>query len=103
MKQLSILSSIVFLAACNTAPETKPAPVFDPASAKADIVAANHQFEQAFLKGDSATITAIYCSDAKVFPSEMAACDRKTVGGMATTVPTMGLKTFKLNTDEVSG
>jgi len=103
MKKLSILSSIVFLAACNTAPETKTAPAFDPATVKADIVSANQQFEEAFIKGDSAVVVALYHSDAKIFPADMPGCDRKTIGGMTATVPKMGIKTMKLHTEEVSG
>lgn len=103
MKKLSILSSIVILVACNSAPETKSTPAFDRSTAKADIVAANQQFEQAFVKGDSAVVVALYHSGAKIFPADMPACDRKTIGGMTATVPKMGIKTMKLHTEEVSG
>jgi ketosteroid isomerase-like protein len=103
MKKLSILSSIVILAACNTAPETKTVLAFDPASVKAEIVAVNQQFEQAFIKGDSAAVVALYHADAKIFPADMPTCNRNGVGSMTTGVPKMGIKTMKLNTEEVSG
>ncbi|HMI60104.1 MAG TPA: nuclear transport factor 2 family protein [Puia sp.] len=103
MKKLFILSSLIILVACNMAPETKTTPAFDPASAKAEILAANQQFEQAFVKGDSSAITALYHTDAKIFPANMSKCNRDGVGSMTAGVPKLGIKTMKLNTDEVSG
>jgi ketosteroid isomerase-like protein len=103
MKKLSIISSLIILVACNTAPETKTAPAADLAAVKAEITTVNQQFEQAFVKGDSAAIIALYHVDAKIFPANMNTCNRNGVGSMTATVPKMGIKTMKLNTDEVSG
>jgi ketosteroid isomerase-like protein len=103
MKKLAIFSFIVILAACNTAPEAKIAAAFDPTAAKAEIIAANHAFEAAFVKGDSAAVAALYHADAKIFPPNMDPCNRNGVGNMVTGIPKMGVKTMKLNTDEVSG
>ena len=92
------------MAACsNGSSEGKTAVLFDPASVKADISAVNQKFEEALLKGDSAGIVALYHADAKIFPPNMEACNRNAVGSMVATMPKMGIKTFKLNTSEVSG
>lgn len=103
MKMLAVISSLTILIACNTAPETKPATVFDLPAAKSEIIAANQQFEQSFVKGDSAGIAALYHADAKAFPPNMDPCDRKGVGSMTTAIPKMGIKTMKLNTGDVYG
>jgi len=103
MKKLSILSSLIILVACNTAPETKTAPAFDPAAARTEIIAANQQFEQAFIKGDSSAIAALYHADAKIFPPNMEPCNRNGVGSMTVGIPKMGIKTMKLNTEAVTG
>ena len=44
MKKLAITSSLAILIACNNAPETKTATVFDLPAAKSEIIAANQQF-----------------------------------------------------------
>src|SRR5258708_9083462 len=103
MKKLAIFSSLIILVACNNSTESKIGTVFDPEAVKGEIITANQQFEQAFVKGDSSGITALYHVDAKVFPPNMDACNRKGIGSMAASVPKMGIKTMKLNTDEVSG
>src|SRR5258708_30291582 len=103
MKKLAVISSLAILIACNNAPETKTATVFDLPAAKSEIIAANQQFEQSFVKGDSAAIAALYHVDAKAFPPNMEPCDRKGVGSMITSIPKMGIKTMKLNTGDVYG
>lgn len=103
MKKLAIFSSITILAACNNTPANKTADVFDPSAVKSEIVAANQQFEEAFVKGDSSVMVALYHPDAKVFPPNMDPCNRKEMGSMTATIPKMGIKTMKLNTDEVYG
>jgi ketosteroid isomerase-like protein len=104
MRKIAILLSMVILvafAACNNAPQAPAA--FDPGSVKAEIIAANQQFGEAFVKGDSAGIAALYHTDAKIFPPNMHACNRDEMSGMMKMIPSMHLKTMKLNTDEVSG
>jgi ketosteroid isomerase-like protein len=104
MRKFAILLSIVILVAfvaCNSAPQAPAA--FDPSSVKAEIIAANQQFDEAFVKGDSAGIAALYHADAKIFPPNMHSCNRDEMGGMMKMIPQMHLKTMKLNTDEVSG
>jgi hypothetical protein len=69
MRKFAILYRIVILVAfvaCNSAPQAPAA--FDPGSVKAEIIAANQQFGEAFVKGDSAGIAALYHTDAKIFP-----------------------------------
>jgi ketosteroid isomerase-like protein len=103
MKKLAVIASCAIFIACNTAPENKTVAVFDPSAARSEIIAANQQFEQSFVKGDSAGMAALYHADAKAFPPNMEPCDRKGVGSMITGIPKMGIKTMKLNTEEVSG
>jgi ketosteroid isomerase-like protein len=103
MKKIAAISSLAILVACNNAPESKTATVFDLPAAKSEIIVANQQFEQSFVKGDSAAIAALYHVDAKAFPPNMEACDRKGVGSMTTAIPKMGIKTMKLNTTDISG
>lgn len=103
MKKLAIILSILIGVACNNAPENKTAVIFDPSTVKSEITAANQQFEQAFVKGDSSAMVTLYHVDAKAFPPNMEPCNRNEVGGMVTGIPKMGIKTMKLNTDEVSG
>ena len=104
MKKLAVISSLtILIASCNTAPENKTAAEFDLPAAKSEIIAANQQFDQAFVKGDSAVIAALYHVDAKAFPPNMDPCDRKGVGSMVSAIPKMGIKTMKLSTGEVYG
>ena len=103
MKELAIISSFTILMGCNNTPENKAAAVFDPSTARSEIIAVNQQFEQAFIKGDSSGVAALYHSEAKAFPPNMEPCDRNGVGSMITGIPKMGIKTMKLNTEEVSG
>jgi ketosteroid isomerase-like protein len=104
MRKLAIFSTAIIFAACSSATQDKTAATaFDPSTVKPEISAVNHQFEEAFVKGDSAAIVACYHVDAQVFPPNMAPCKREGVGSMTTGVPKMGIKTIKLNTDDVSG
>ncbi len=79
-----------------------PAP-FNLEPVKAGIIASNQQFDQAFVKGDSAGTAVLYLADAKIFPPNMHSCNRDEMSGMTTGIPKMGIKTMKLNTDEVTG
>lgn len=101
MRKIVLPLSIVAFAACHSASDTPAA--FDPGPVKAEIMAANQEFDQAFVKGDSAGIAALYLADAKIFPPNMHSCNRDEMSGMIKTIPQMHLKTMKLNTDEVSG
>ena len=104
MRKFAVFLSIVILVAfvaCHSAPEAPAA--FDPTSVKAEIIAANQQFDEAFVKGDSAGIAALYHTDAKIFPPNMHSCNRDEMSGMMKMIPQMHLKSMKLNTDEVTG
>lgn len=103
MKKLAILSPIIIFVACSGGSKENTSTAFDASTVKSEIAAANHEWEEAFIKGDSATIVALYHSEAKAFPPNMAPCKREGVGSMTTGAPKMGIKTMKLNTDDVSG
>ncbi len=76
---------------------------FDVSKVGQSIEVANKKFTGATLKGDSATVVGLYHSDAKVFPPNMPAGKSSMMGSMVTGLPKMGIKTFTLNTTDVSG
>jgi ketosteroid isomerase-like protein len=76
---------------------------FDVSRVKQSIETANKKFSDAFVKGDSATVVNLYHSDAKVFPPNMKEDKRTMMGSMAASGPKMGIKTFSLNTIDVTG
>ena len=104
MKKFLTISSFIVLVACNNAKtDTKQETAYDPAATKAEINTSNQQFEQAFVKGDSIGVVALYHTDAKVFPPNMDEGNRTALGSIVATVPKMGIKNIRLNTSEVMG
>lgn len=89
--------------ATDSSNDKKSETAFDVSSVKQSIEATNKKFVDAFLKGDSATIVSLYHSDAQVFPPNMKQGNRTMVGSMVTTIPKIGIKTFSLNTSDVTG
>jgi ketosteroid isomerase-like protein len=104
MKLLSaILFSILLFAACKdkeTADDMNKE-VRDTVDYKSTIDETNKVFAAAFIKGDSATIVSLYHPDAKIFPPNMEKADPKTIGGMVSGMPKMGITTFKLDAKEI--
>lgn len=76
---------------------------FDVSSVKQSIETANKKFADAVLKGDSAAVVSLYHSDAEVYPPNMKADKPTVMGSMTATIPKSGIKTFTLNTTNVSG
>ncbi len=109
MKQvLYFLLGIINLCSCTT-PTENPGTTntanasFDVANVRQSIEAANKKFADASLKGDSVTVVGLYHSDAKVFPPNMPADKRNMMGSMSISLPKIGIKSFTLNTNDVSG
>ncbi len=76
---------------------------FDVSNVRQSVEAINKKFAEASLKGDSATVVGLYHSDAKVFPPNMPGDKRNMMGSMSASLPKMGIKSFTLNTTDVSG
>ena len=76
---------------------------FDVSKVRESIESANKRFSEALLKGDSSAIVGFYHSDAMVFPPNMPQGTSKTMGSMAASISKMGIKTFTLNTKDVTG
>jgi ketosteroid isomerase-like protein len=95
------------LYSCTSSPATDTAkttePAFDLSHAKQSIESNLKKFSEAALKGDSATVVGVYHSDARVFPPNMPAGDKNLMGSLAAGLPKMGVKTFTLNTTDVTG
>ena len=71
---------------------------------KGEIKQANLLFNQAFAKGDSAAMVALYHSEAKIYPPNMPAMNQRSeMGHMVTAVPGMGIKGVTLTSTEVFG
>src|SRR4051812_46478296 len=108
MKQfLSLLLIAVTLGSCSSSPATNTAkttdPAFDLPHAKQSIENNMKKFSEAALKGDSATVVGIYHTDAKVYPPNMPAGNKNLMGSLAVGLPKTGVKTFTLNSTDVSG
>lgn len=78
-------------------------PSFDVSKVRQSIEASNKRFADAVLKGDSATVVSLYHSDGQVFPPNMPANKSSLMGSMAAGVSKSGIKTFTLNTTDVTG
>jgi ketosteroid isomerase-like protein len=104
-RQLLPLLSVLAIMACNqnSAHDATVIPDVDSAAAKTAIMDLDRQYAQAFLKGDSAAISAFYTADAQVFPPNIPAGDGRFMGSMTTAIPKSGITVFRLNTDVVSG
>ncbi len=104
MKKIFVATSFLALIACNSASiESKPESTFDLEAAKTEIKTNNQQFEQAVERGDSTAAVALYHSDAKVFPPNMESVDRNKMAGMIAGLTKMGIKKFRLNSNEFVG
>jgi ketosteroid isomerase-like protein len=115
MKKSFILFVLTFtlcgLFACNTAStdktadatEKNDAPAFDAAAAKSSVEASNVKFVEAFKKGDSAGVAALYTNDAMIMPPNMATVKGNSIPGFWGGFMRMGVKDVKLVTDDVEG
>lgn len=107
---LIILVALIFLGACNTASTDKKSADtmdakadFDLAAAKSAIEAENVKFMDAFKKGDSASIAAMYTSNALMLPPNSEPVKGAGIAEDWGAFIRMGIKDFKLITDDVSG
>jgi ketosteroid isomerase-like protein len=108
--QLIILTAVIFLAGCDTASTDKKTAdtmdtkvSFDPAAAKSAIESENVKFMDAFKKGDSAAIASMYASDALMLPPNSEPVKGTGIAENWGAFIRMGIKDFKLITDDVSG
>ncbi len=76
---------------------------FNLSEVKKSIEATNKQFSDAVGKGDSATVVSFYHSDAKVYPPNMPEGKSSVLGSMSKQLPAMGVKSFTVNTSDVTG
>lgn len=107
-KYLILLLTLATFAACKDDNGEETTTVnketsFDLTQARQAIETTNKKMSAAMVSGDSATIVNLYHTDAKVYPSNMAAGDRVSMGAMTASMPAMGVKKFNLATSEVSG
>jgi ketosteroid isomerase-like protein len=103
MKQLLLLLGLFFLMA-NTRLHAQTAAPMNLETVKGEIKQANLLFNQAFAKGDSAAMVALYHSEAKIYPPNMAAMNQRSeMGHMVTAIPGMGIKGITLTSTEVFG
>jgi len=114
MKKLSnfmiVITTIILLAACNSATENKTSgtaetkeTAFDLTAARSAIDAANAKFIDGLKKGDSTAIAALYADDAVVMPPNMEAVSGAGIVGVWGAAIRMGVKDAKFMTDDVSG
>jgi ketosteroid isomerase-like protein len=105
MKKLFIFLVLLSFFACNQAGteiKNEKNPI-DLDAVKTQIIAADKQFEDAFAKGDSLAMLNVYHPQAKVFPPNAEPGDGKIMASFAANASKMGVKSVKLNSDEVSG
>jgi len=106
MKKLFfVLFAATVIISCNQpAASGDAAGSFNLDSAKAGINAANAAFTEAFSKGDSAAMSALYAKDACLMLTGMPKiCGNAAIGGFTATAKKMGLGGIKLTTLEVTG
>ena len=73
-------------------------------AAKNEIKQSNQLFNEAFSKGDSAAMVALYHSEAKIYPPNGSTLNQRSeMGHMITAIPSMGIKSATLTTTEVLG
>lgn len=103
MKQLLLLSLVtLFLTTTSLQAQTATAKELD--AAKSEIRQSNLLFNQAFAKGDSAAMVALYHSEAKIYPPNMNTLNqRNEMGHMVTAIPGMGVKGITLTSTDVFG
>lgn len=110
--QLIAVATVTFMTACDTAStdsktsestEAKEKASFDLAAAKSSIEAENLKFMDAFKKGDSAAIASMYGSEAMMLPPNGEPVKGADIAPAWGSFIRMGLKDFKLITDDVSG
>jgi ketosteroid isomerase-like protein len=110
--QLIVGAIAIFMVACNTdstdsktaeTSETKDSQVFDLTTARSSIEAENVKFIDAFKKGDSTSVAAFYADDAMILPPNMESVKANSIAAFWGSFMKMGVKDFKLITDDVAG
>lgn len=103
-KALLLFFAGVALLSCKQAekPAVASAQTVDMEAAKKFIDAANIRFGKAMAAGDSATLTAMYHSEAQLFPPAMPMMDNRSgMGTMVKELPKMGIKSVQLKSAEL--
>ena len=114
MKQLKtillICSSILLFISCNNSSDNtnkiegqKDNTSFDLSKAKLAVQDMDAKFSDAVRKGDSATMASEYADDAMVFPPNSEAVKKEGIASLWGGLLRMGVKDFKLTTDDVTG
>ena len=114
MKQLKtillICSSIFVFISCNNSSDNtnkvesqKDSTSFDLSKAKSVIENMDAKFSDAVRKGDSATMASEYADDAMVFPPNSEVVKKEGIESFWGGLLRMGVKDFKLTTDDVTG
>ena len=114
MKQLKtillICSSIFVFISCNNSSDNtnkvesqKDSTSFDLSKAKSVVENMDAKFSDAVRKGDSATMASEYADDAMVFPPNSEAVKKEGIESLWGGLLRMGVKDFKLTTDDVTG
>lgn len=105
-----ICSSIFFCISCNNSSDNtnkaesqKDSTSFDLSKAKAVVEDMDAKFSDAVRKGDSATMASEYADDAMVFPPNSEAVKKEGIASLWGGFLRMGVKDFKLTTDDVTG
>lgn len=110
--RLTVAATVVFMAACNTAPTdsktdettvSKGSTSFDLSNAKTSIEAENTKFMNAFKKGDSAGVASNYGPDGMLLPPNSEPVQGSGIPALWGSFIRMGVKDVKLMTDDVSG
>ena len=103
-----LLLFVVFFYACGDNDDARndndaaDEPKRDTVDYRASVDQANKAFTEAALRGDSAAfVNDIYHPDANIMPPNTEAANVKTIAGMFSSMPKMGVKTFTLNTKEL--
>ena len=104
-KLLSILLVSATLIACtNKAENKKEGSTFDLEKVKADIVASNKAYCEAFAKDDSAAIVSKYTKDGCVMPPNAPKlCGAQGIGAFVNGARAMGITNINVTTTEVMG
>ena len=114
MKQLKtillICSSIFVFISCNNSSDNtnkvesqKDSTSFDLSKAKSVVENMDAKFSDAVRKGDSATMASEYADDAMVFPPNSEVVKKEGIESLWGGLLRMGVKDFKLTTDDVTG
>jgi len=114
MKQLKtillICSSILVFLSCNNSSDNtnkvesqKDSTSFDLSKAKSVVENMDAKFSDAVRKGDSATMASEYADDAMVFPPNSEVVKKEGIESFWGGLLRMGVKDFKLTTDDVTG